>query len=75
MRQVIKTLIYTRKPTQEEIAGGMKKSHRVYAIVPAKDMFLGVNDVCAAQFKKFFIGQDGLRYYYECINYTENISL
>lgn len=72
-RNIIKTAIYYRKYTEEEVALGFKRGERFFIKVPVKDVFLGVTDTCSAVLKPSIIGQDGLRYYFECVNFTENL--
>lgn len=68
---MITTAIYYRKSTKEEVAAGAPKSKKTYITVPVKDVFLGVDELCTAILKPTVKGPDGLRYYFECVNYLE----
>lgn len=72
-RNIIKTAIYYRKYTEEEVKLGLKRSEKFYIKVPVKDVFLGVTDTCSAVLKPSIIGQDGLHYYFECVNLAEKL--
>ena len=71
MKQIINYAIYYRKPTAEELASGMPKKKKIYIGAPVKDVFLGVTDTCGAVLKPTVKGEDGLRYYFECVNLAE----
>lgn len=74
MRQdIIHTAIYYRKSTKEEVAAGAPKCRKTYITVPIKDVFIGVNDHCGAVLKPTVKGEDGLRYYFGCVNLAEII--
>lgn len=74
MRQdIIHTAIYYRKSTKEEVAAGAPKCKKTYITVPIKDVFLGVNERCGAVLRPTVMGEDGLRYYFKCVNLAEII--
>lgn len=76
MRQdIITTAFYYRKPTEAEVAAGAPKRRKTVITVPVKDVFLGVDQLCSAILKQSILNNDGLRYYFMCVNYTENTSL
>ena len=70
-RRIIHTALYSRKPTKDEIAGGKSKSKKIVIAVPIKDVFLGVDECCGAVLKHTIKGEDGLRYYFSCVNILE----
>jgi len=70
-QDVIHTAIYYRKSTKEEVAAGAPKCKKTYITVPVENVFLGVGDRCQAILKPSIIGNDGLRYYFECVNLAE----
>ena len=72
-KEIITTAIYYRKSTKEEVAAGAPKSKKTYIDVPIKDVFLGVDETCSAILKPTIKGEDGLRYYFSCVNYSENL--
>lgn len=72
-QRIINTAIYSRKPTNEEVVKGAGK--RIVVVVPLKDVFLGVDTLGEAIFKKSVKGEDGMRYYYQCVNYFETMEL
>ena len=74
-RKVITTALYSRKRAPEEIAAGASNSRVATISVPVKDVFLGVDDQCAAILKRTFIGPDGKRYYFSCVNYLEGMEI
>ena len=71
MDNIIHTALYSRTPTKEEIATGKPKSKKIVITVPVKDVCLGVNEHCGAILKHSIKGEDGLRYYFNCVNYFE----
>lgn len=74
-RDIITTAIYYRKPTEAEISAGTPKRRKIFITIPVKDVFLGVDQLCTAILKQSILNNDGLRYYFMCVNYTENTSL
>lgn len=75
IQDIIHTAIYYRKSTKEEVAAGAPKCKKTYITVPIKDVFLGVGSSCQAILKPTVKGDDGLRYYFECVNLAETIEL
>lgn len=70
-QDIIHTVIYYRKSTKEEVAAGAPKCRKTRIVVPVEDVFLGMDKHCFAVFKPTVLWEDGLRYYYECINLAE----
>lgn len=70
-QDIIHTVIYYRKPTKEELAAGAPKRMKTYITVPVEKVFLGVGDRCQAILSPSIIGNDGLRYYFKCVNLAE----
>lgn len=69
--KAIQNAVYYRKPTDVERMEGMKAKDKIRILVPIRDVFLGVDELCGAILKPSVMCFDGHRYYFECVNLAE----
>ena len=72
-KKAIQNAVYYRKPTDVEKANGMMAKDKIRILVPIRDVFLGVDELCGAILKPSVMCFDGHRYYFECVNLAETI--